>query len=338
MSERDWIPAHRRLFKGAKKGWPRAVRFILLELCHEARPTNGVLEFPVEWDTLTAVHDRLGGNRKEIRVALAKLQETDATGTQVIQIERDQTEHRLKIVKWDSWSGPKSGAERTEDYRKREVEKRTASQPVNDVTPTGSDSTGQERRGSDAHARGGPSEQSGISERHLKSVPPPPPDPEPSEAAAPSAGTLVAARAAGNGAVASGDSESGYDMARRVWVELWEAKYKRPYEFTTMTGAASEDKVLQRVGSTPKVNPGEAEAYLRHKIKAYLRDPGDRNYLTEHCHPLRNLERDWVKYGAPKDPRRIQVRAPPAVEDPVSLDEMKLRAAAAMKRIGTGGI
>lgn len=86
MTERDWVPCHRRLLKGAKKGWPRAVRFILLELCHEARPTDGVLDFPPEWDSLTAVHDRIGGNRKEIRVALAKLQETDSDGLQVIPL------------------------------------------------------------------------------------------------------------------------------------------------------------------------------------------------------------------------------------------------------------
>ena len=174
MSERDWIPAHRRLFKGAKKGWPRAVRFILLELCHEARPTNGVLEFPVEWDTLTAVHDRIGGSRKEIRVALAKLQETDSTGTQVIQIERDQTEHRLKIVKWDSWSGPKSSAERVEAHRKRIVKNATALQAFPDVTPTGEDRREEYRR--EESATPSPVQEESQSQTRLRSVPPPPPE------------------------------------------------------------------------------------------------------------------------------------------------------------------
>lgn len=172
MTERDWVPCHRRLLKGAKKGWPRAVRFILLELCHEARPTDGTLEFPVEWDTLTAVHDRLGGDRKEIRKALTFLQIPDATGAQVIQIERDETKHRLKIVKWETWSGPKSGAERVELHRKRALEKRETLQAPRDVTPTGSDSTGSDRREESSAA---PVEVKTRSNR----PPPPPPHPDP---------------------------------------------------------------------------------------------------------------------------------------------------------------
>lgn len=130
MNERDWIPAHRRLFKGAKKGLPRAIRFVLLELCHEARPTYGVLDFPPEWDTLTAVHDRIGGNRREIRKALVVFQEADETGTPVIKVERDRTHHRLEIVKWDSWSGPKSGTERSQLSRERSSDRvRTENDP-----------------------------------------------------------------------------------------------------------------------------------------------------------------------------------------------------------------
>ncbi len=175
MNERDWIPCHRRLLKGAKKSWPRAARFVFLELCHEARPTGGVIDLPIEWDTLTAVHDRIGGNRKEIRVALALLQIPDATQSQVVQIERDETQHRLEITKWDSWVGPKSGAERMQTLRERVLKNANASRAPLTVTPTGEESKRQERRGESA----APLREEAPSQIRIRSAPPPPPSAEP---------------------------------------------------------------------------------------------------------------------------------------------------------------
>ena len=223
------------------------------------------------------------------------------------------------------------------------------------------DKTRQERqdeRGSDARAQGEPSEETGVSERRLKSVHPPPPDPEPSEAATPGdGGTPVSPpgrvtgrerspqladpdgqqqrrQSAGpcdHGAVASGGSESGYDLARRLWSEAWQAKYRRPYDFSPRMGPGSEDYVLQRVAESAsiRVGPGAAETYLRHKFAAYLRDHGTRGYLDEERHPLRCLERDWAKYGEPKEPKRMVPRREEPVEL-VSVEEMAARAAAAM--------
>lgn len=333
MNERDWVPCHRRLLKGAKKGLPRAVRFVLLELCHEARPTGGILEFPPEWETLTAVHDRIGGNRKEIRKALTVFQIPDADGLQVIQIERDETKHRLKIVKWGSWAGPKSGAERNEDYKKRHVANSNASPSVSEVTPTVQENREQERRGSGARA----SEEPRTSERRLKSVPPPA---MPSEAAAPvmypssdRSGDAATRKGAEPGAAASGDT--GWALAWRVFSELWAAKYHRPYEHTGKYafGPQSEDEILKRLGRLA-LSHAEPEKYLRAKVAGYLRDKGDREYLVSNCHPLRTVERDWHKYPEPKaiaPPRMPQE----SIAEPVSITETLARAQALARAGGS---
>lgn len=313
MREQDWIPAHRRLFKGAKKGWPRAVRFVLLELCHEARVTAGVLDFPPEWDTLEAVHDRIGGDRREIRKALTLLQIPDATGAQVIQIERDLSGHSLKIVKWEDWVGPKSSSERVQDHRKRLLEKALALHPANSVTPRVEERKEEERREEPAPESEVPPEQP-QSETRLKSVPPAPPDP------------------------VTEQTETGYDLAYRLWHELWSAKYKRPYEQsgTRLTGPGSEDSVLVDVGGRALIRGDRAEAYLRHKIAAYLRDEGDRKWLVEHCHPLRTLTRDWAKYGDPKPPARMVPRRAEEPAEPVSA-ERQAEFAKQVAAVGRGG-
>lgn len=160
------------------------------------------------------------------------------------------------------------------------------------------------------------------SEPRLKSVPPLAPD-EPPEAVE-------------VGPVSRAD---WYSLADRIWNELWSAKYRRRYEQTggRLTGRDSEDSVLVRMGERASIRGPGAEAFLRHKIGAYLKDPGDRNWLAENCHPLRTIERSWNKYGEPKEPRRA-VRAEPPVEL-VSVEEMAARgaAAAAMKLVGSGG-
>jgi hypothetical protein len=159
----DWIPFHRRLAKGPKRALPRAVRFVLLELSLEARVTKGVLDLPVEWTTLEAVHDLLGGDRDEIAAALKAFTESkDPT----IEVERSESVHQLRILKWEPWAGPKTDAERQKEYRCRKRDSGNGSavtsvtdrhdasvtpvtlpplHPVTAVTPTGQDSTEQNR-------------------------------------------------------------------------------------------------------------------------------------------------------------------------------------------------
>lgn len=113
----DWVPFHRRLVQGRKKAIARGVRFVLLELSLEARPTQGVLEFPPEWDTVKAVHDLIGGDRREIKKALTVFQIPDEFGLPTIEIDRDVSHHSLKIIKWEDYAGPKSSTERSQVSR-----------------------------------------------------------------------------------------------------------------------------------------------------------------------------------------------------------------------------
>jgi hypothetical protein len=131
-------------------------------------------------------------------------------------------------------------------------------------------------------------------------------------------------------AVASGGSERPVELVDRVWRELWEAKYRRPYETSgRFFGPDSEDMVQVRVAEMASIRVGREEAYLRHKFVAYLRDKGDRDYLVNRCHPFRLIERDWAAYGEPKEPKRMVPRREEPVEL-VSVEEMAARAAAAM--------
>jgi len=297
MNEQDWIPAHRRLFKGAKKGLPRAVRFVLLELCHEARPTQGVLHLPPEWDTISAVHDRIGGNRKEIRLALEILQIPDSTGSQVLQIVRVATEHRLEIVKWDEWVGPKSSTERSHLSRTRAADSNKHAQLTKaktlhavasslqgnpNATPRVEESRIEERR-SDAR-EDSPREEirSQTQIRVVPSAPPAPPESvEPDEPAAP---------------------ESGFDLASRLWNEEYQARFRKAFDHSPLTGSGSDDKLLQAMGAkVAGLAAGEGEKYLRRKFREYLKDPGRKGWLDDEGHPLRILQNDWNKYGQAKE-------------------------------------
>lgn len=150
--------------------------------------------------------------------------------------------------------------------------------------------------------------------------------------------------------------ESGYDLAKRVWDELWPAKYREPYPYTPDSGQRSDDRQLQNIGRMAHSKP-DPEAWLRHVMAKYLRDHGDRNWLDDKRHPLRTLLRDIASYGSPKPapgrPRnddqgsvdtqlatgiRSLVREAPS-ETPLSLEEQRKRAASLAdmaKAIGVG--
>ncbi|MES2359944.1 MAG: hypothetical protein V4529_16515 [Gemmatimonadota bacterium] len=142
----DWVPFHRRLAKGPKKGLPRAVRFVLLELSLESRATRGVIDLPPTWDTVDAVHDLIGGNKREIAVALKAFTSESLDEDNAISIEKSVGVHRIVVKKWTEWAGPKSCAERVADHRerKRALATEETLQPVTPVTPTGQEKTGED--------------------------------------------------------------------------------------------------------------------------------------------------------------------------------------------------
>lgn len=116
----EWVPAHRRLMKGPKRGLPRGVRFVLLELSMEARSKGGVLDLSLAWDTERAVHDLIGGNRREIKQALKAFTTIDEDGLPPIEIVRDANKHRLIIKKWERWAFGKTSTGRVQELRERQ--------------------------------------------------------------------------------------------------------------------------------------------------------------------------------------------------------------------------
>lgn len=136
-------------------------------------------------------------------------------------------------------------------------------------------------------------------------------------------------------------AESEYDTARRVWVELWSAKYGEKYIFQPASGPGSEDYALQRLGRAAKAaSGGRTEQTLRHWVKSFLRDSGARNWLSDNKHPLRSLERDLNKYGLPKA-KAVSVNKQSAIceeQVPLSVEEQKKRAESLAGLVGKIGV
>lgn len=316
----DWVPFHRRLVQGRKKAIARGVRFVLLELSLEARPTHGVLEFPTEWDTVKAVHDLIGGDRREIKKALTVFQIPDEFGLPTIEIDRDMSHHSLKIIKWEDYAGPKSSTERSQVSRAksaaasdiRELPVPSALRPAAatlqaklTATPTVQDSTEQNRT---PHSDAG----GGDEPEAQRAEPRPPPKPR---------------------QPVRRDGETGFAMFTRVFVELWEARYRTKFIQTTHIGPGGDDMIFQRLGHTALEQP-DPERWARWVVKNYLRDM-DR-WVVENNHPIVGLEKRVNKYGQPKSgaPRsgaRPVASQMPAEHPPAILDmaELSRRATAA---------
>jgi len=156
-----------------------------------------------------------------------------------------------------------------------------------------------------------------ASSARLKSVPPPPPESvEPEEPAKP---------------------ESGYDLAKRVFAEEWQAKYREPYNFDFVdAGPESENRVLQGLGGKAKERGEEAERWLRHVVKTYLRDHGHRDFLVGARHAAKYIRKSWQSYGNPPTakPRVAPVRPAEPVAPALSAAEL----AAKLGSMGIGKI
>ncbi len=285
----DWIPFHRRLAKGPKKSIPRGVRFVLLELSLEARGTEGVLDLPITWDTVEAVHDLLGGNRRELREALKIFQKPDETGRPALRIERNPSAHRLIITKWHEWAGPKSSTERVRQHR--ENKRLGVAVTFHDETaepPTQQDRTEQNNTTQSAHVS-----SDDQSPEATGADPPEPPKPE-----------------------------SPFDLARRVFCELYRRRYRCEFMLTDFGHKGTDEWAFKDLGhlAESKGN-GDAEAWLRHWIREYLRD--EQRFLVQEKHAPRFMAKNLNKYGEPKKPkaRAPSVPPPPEPARPVTILE-----------------
>lgn len=105
--------------------------------------------------------------------------------------------------------------------------------------------------------------------------------------------------------------ETSYDLAKRVWAELWAGRYRRPYAFTTNLNPKGEHGVLRWLGDLARERGGaDAERWVRHYVSTYLREHGK---AEEQCHPLRWIESAVNSAGEPK---RLQPKGPARSRDP----------------------
>lgn len=110
-----WVKFHEELCSGAKRGLPRATRFILMELSLKARRGRGELRLPLGMSDVDGLHDLLGGNRKEIVVALNALTDGDDAP---LRLEGESGARRLVIPSWSRWNAVEAGKASTERSRR----------------------------------------------------------------------------------------------------------------------------------------------------------------------------------------------------------------------------
>lgn len=116
-----WVRFHGELREGEKRGLPRALRFVYMELSYLARPKKGLVELPRGMSDLDAVHDVLGGNKREVAAALKlfmlPLEEGDAP---MLRITIADAKRYLEVVAWKKWNpASDSSAERVAAFRNR---------------------------------------------------------------------------------------------------------------------------------------------------------------------------------------------------------------------------
>jgi hypothetical protein len=110
-----WVKFHDELRRGAKRGISRAARFVLMELSLEARPNRGYVDLPIGMHDLEAIHDMLGGNKRDIAEALSVF--TSGTDPSFV-IEDTDTGRRLTILKWALWNSVEAPGSSTERSRR----------------------------------------------------------------------------------------------------------------------------------------------------------------------------------------------------------------------------
>jgi hypothetical protein len=122
---RDWVRFHRELCRGDKRGIPRALRFIYMEVSLECRPKRGHLVLTSMMGDVEALHDLLGGDRAEITRAFRFF---TSTTPPMWRVESDSGERRLYVYEWSKWNPvDPTGSERQQRKRDNDRDRPTDS-------------------------------------------------------------------------------------------------------------------------------------------------------------------------------------------------------------------
>jgi len=87
-----------------------------------------------------------------------------------------------------------------------------------------------------------------------------------------------------------------------IWRKLWGEKYNAAYTESDGDGAKMQTAAKKAQSAAHLHKSGDPAAPLEvfeYWVRSYLGDPGRRDFLAHHCHPLRNLMHDLSRYGTP---------------------------------------
>lgn len=99
-----WVRFHEEITQGAKRGIKRALRFIYMELSLEAHKskTRGKILLAKGMNDLDAVHDAIGGDRREIAAALREF--TGGNDPSLVFETLGTGESYLIVIHWHKWN------------------------------------------------------------------------------------------------------------------------------------------------------------------------------------------------------------------------------------------
>lgn len=172
----DWVRFHRELNKGAKRGLPRATRYVYMELSLEARPGRGRIELPREGTLVSAIHDLIGGNRRELTTALRQL--LDGKHSMVV-VEETATTRVLVIPTWEAWNANDTSTKRVRAFRERQKGSGNGNETFHSVSPETAGNALEERRVDQRVTPKPPNGGSAQVPPQLELVGEPPPSPPP---------------------------------------------------------------------------------------------------------------------------------------------------------------
>lgn len=113
-----WVRFHDEITKGDKRGIKRALRFVYMELSLAARPGRGKITLARGMKDLDAVHDAIGGDRREVAEAL-KLFTSGPTPSLAFETD-DEGRRYLVVTAWARWNpNSDSSTERVSRHRLR---------------------------------------------------------------------------------------------------------------------------------------------------------------------------------------------------------------------------
>jgi len=298
----NWIKFHEGLRAGFWHGVPRAYRFVFLELCHEAKRLDGVVELPHgAKDHIDGIAQLLGGNTRETRRALRFL---ITNRPKTIEFTASPGGRQVLVRGWSRHNPTCSSAERVRKHRAKNQGSRPLTPP--NVTP------------GPLHVTVTETPQSRVEERRVDKIPPTPVTCVTGDAApAPAADGFKIKPTGPKAKPKRPPAANALSIFWEAWLELWAAEYGSLYVRATSdqgtmkklsvmaSDHAKNPRTVVSPGTVPVVSVGSCPDRVRsvatHWIGSYLADADQ--WIVDKGHPLKHLGAQLSRYGLPWGPK-----------------------------------